>query len=198
MGVSDGDAGDPVLTAADGGGAVDDLGLRQRAGDLFRLQRRLAHVDSRHGDPGICGVDRHGADPRLGLNVDHVLPGNAPVVDVFRHGTDARARDDALAAVPVEQAHPHVRPGDGGLLNERDAVSAHAAVTVAEADAQGFGAGDGAVPIVDDDVVGAGGHHLGEGELRALVPHLLYVHQLRVVLRVAAGDKVRQRPRRVE
>lgn len=71
-------------------------------------------------------------------------------------------------------------------------------MTRAQRDAQRFGAGDVPVKILDVDIVIAGGLHFRKLQALALGAHVVDVHELGVVLVVAAGDDVRQGVGRVE
>ena len=80
------------------------------------------------------------------------------------------------------------------MLHQNDAVGPHAVVAVAEGDAQGLGAGDPPVEVLQEDVVVAAGLHLGKGQLLPVVPEVADVHQLRVPLVVPGLQDVRQGP----
>ena len=120
----------------------------------------------------------------------------ALVVHVLCHTAEIVAGDGALAAVLVEGAHFHI--GDAAALHEHYAVAAYAVVGTAEADAEGLGAADAAVEILDEDIVVAAALHLGELYTPPPEPHGVNVHQLRVLLSEAAGDDVRQGHGRVQ
>ena len=60
------------------------------------------------------------------------------------------------------------------------------AALLAQPHGQALGAGDVAVHVVDEDVVVAGGLHLDKMQLFMLRTHVVDVHQLGVLLAVAA------------
>ena len=87
--------------------------------------------------------------------------GDAVVVDVFRHATNAVAAHLGLAAVGVE--HPHAGVGDRGGMNQDQPVGADAFVPIADGDRQPRQiGGEEFLEGVDIDIVIARTVHFGE------------------------------------
>ena len=157
VGVSHRQTRDAVLSARDGHGPVDHALALERHGHGFGLKRGLSHVDRHEADRAEARVEVQPVHLAAGLDGEIVARHDAVVVQVLAHAADGVAADAAGAAVAVE--HAHFRVGHGAALDEHDAVTADAAVTRAQRDAQRFGAGDVPVKILDVDVVIAGGLH---------------------------------------
>ena len=68
----------------------------------------------------------------------------------------------------------------------------------AQADAQAFGAGYGAVEVFDEDIVVARALHLGEADFLLPAPHRVYIDKLGILLVEAACDDLRKSVCRVK
>ena len=196
MGIAQRHAGDVVQPSADARGIAHGALHGQRTGQAGGAQIRNAHVHGHGGDAAVARVDLQSFHAAGGFDGQAVALNDAVVVEVLRHAADAVAGHAALGAIAVE--HGHLRVGRVRMLDERDAVRAHTVVGAAEPDAQGLGIDQRAGAVVDDDVVVAGGLHLGKAQPAALPAHVVDVHQLGVHLVVAAGDDVGQRVGRVQ
>ena len=190
VGVAHIHAGDVVGPSADDHGIVHHRLFRDGKFQRRGVQRGVAHVHAGRCDLTAGGVEFHGLGALAGLDGQLLFFHDVIVVEVLAHAPQGVACHHALAAVGVE--HPHLRVGFLRALHEHDAVGADAVMAVAEGDAQGLGAGDLPVPVLQEDVVVAAGLHLGEFQLLALRPQVADVDELRVVLVVPGGQNVRQ------
>ena len=112
-------------------------------------------------------------------------------MQVFSDVAQAVSCNLSAASVPVEDPHPAIR--NRAFLQEHQPESTDPVMPVAQGDAQGFRAGDAAVKILRKDIIVSGGFHFGKAEPCAFGPHMVQIHQLRVVAPVARRDDVRYR-----
>ena len=157
------EAGNTVLGAADLDRRVDDARHieRNRYGGCREIGR--THIDGdRRNETAAC-IEMQSADARAGLNGHVAARHNAVIVEIFTDAAERVARNVALGAVAVEDAHCSV--GAVAVLDEHDAEAAYSAMAVAELDAKRLGAEDAAVEILDIDIVVARCLHLREVQL---------------------------------
>ena len=190
------DAGDIIISPADAQGVVYHALGAYRGGYVLSLKRCPAHIDRHGADFSVPCVQTQTLYAAAGLDI-HILRADiALVVEIFAHTAQVVAGYLTLAAVAVERAHPRVC--GGGFFDKHDAVTADAVMRRAQADAQAFGAGYGAVEVFDEDIVVARALHLGEADFLLPAPHRVYIDKLGILLVEAACDDLRKSVCRVK
>src|SRR5262249_50958486 len=88
---------------------------RQGGRDPHALPNRLAHIDADLLDPVVDHFQVQIENAAAGLDLERRLFGDAVVIDILRHATDAVAAHLRFTAVCIEHAHAGV-----GLLGRTD------------------------------------------------------------------------------
>ena len=188
MRVAHGNAGNAVFLPQNRERYVDRCFSGKGAGKCRRGQHRAPHVNGDGGYRPVGAIELQPAHTAVGFHADRVSRNIACVMQVFSDVAQAVSCNLSAASVPVEDPHPAIR--NRAFLQEHQPESTDPVMPVAQGDAQGFRAGDAAVKILRKDIIVSGGFHFGKAEPCAFGPHMVQIHQLRVVAPVARRNDV--------